>query len=62
MLSKRVKSYMRREAQIYVDSCGDVNATELAESAAAEFDIYADENDIPDWLFDLAAEVAWENE
>jgi len=36
---------------------GEVNTTLLAEMAACEFDLYeGDDDEIPEWVFDLACE------
>lgn len=60
-----VKRYMQREIEDHVDYvCLEVNATGLAEDAAAHFDLYEDEvnYEIPEWVFDVARQVAevWE--
>jgi len=60
-----VLTWMRNAAPNYVDRMtGEVNATGLAESAANNFNLYENRTDypIPEWVFDLAAEVAIEFE
>ena len=59
-----VEYLMQRSVSDYLDECGEVNATGLAEMAAAWFYIYEDSTEfkIPVWVFDLAAEVALEFE
>lgn len=56
--------WMKRELTVntndYVDSCGEVNATLLAERCAEQFNLYEDEIDynIPELIFDIAAETS----
>ena len=57
----RVKRWMQQHVDEYVDRrTGEVNATEMAEAAANEFDIYEDRQDyrIPEDIFDISADVA----
>lgn len=61
MATKReIKKYLKDCLAEYVDLCGEVNATGLAENACANFDDYgAPPNyDIPERYFDAAAELA----
>ena len=53
--------FMRRNRTALMDPLTqEVNATGLAEVTADHFDIYENNNfDIPEWLFDLAATIAW---
>jgi len=51
-------SELQQDPDYYLD-CGEVNATLLGENYAQEHDLYADDYSatIPDWVFDVAAEV-----
>ena len=61
---EEVKSWMKSNVSEYLDEVGEVNSTKLAEDAAQEFDLYEGEEDaeIPEWVFDYAAELAFEEE
>ena len=54
----RIRQYMRQVVEDHRDPlCGEIDITGLAEDAADEFDLY-DENDEPqERLFDLAFEI-----
>lgn len=57
-----VRAYMVRELQnepaAYID-CGEVNSTKLGENATWHFAIYGtDETSTPEWIWDLAHDVA----
>jgi hypothetical protein len=57
----KVAKWMFIEVKLYparydTFNCGEVNCTLLAENAAQEFDLY-EGNDIPEWLFEVSAEV-----
>lgn len=62
----QVEQWMRQELSGDASSCqdaiGGVNLTQLGEQAAAQFNIYDPAlgmtNDIPEWLFELAFDVA----
>lgn len=55
---RRVRRWMRDVVDDYVDPSNIVNTTQLAEAAADEFEIYVgEEYDIPEWVFELAAEA-----
>lgn len=50
-----VRRWMARNCEDYQD-CGETNATQLAEAAAGEFDLYIDDDGtIPEWVFELSA-------
>lgn len=55
MNEKEVKSWMIRNAEL--DDCGEVNCTQLGESAAQQFNLY-EGDDIPEEVFELAFEAA----
>jgi len=63
-LINRVKLYMRGHLESFRDNLtNEINTTLLAEYACEEFNLYEgdDENDnIPEWLFDLALDVSEE--
>lgn len=40
------------------DDCGEVNCTKLAEDAAEHFDLYGDDDEIPEELFEIATQIA----
>ena len=45
--------WMRQNAGAYIDQCGEVDCTRLAEDAANEFDLYTDDDGtIPVELFE----------
>lgn len=53
--TSRVKAYMLSQLQYHIDPrTGEVNSTGLAEDAAAEFELYFADCEIPEDLFDLA--------
>lgn len=64
MITKgQVRDWMRDEVQstnYYFDSAGEVNSTLLAESAAEHFDHQEWLDDETHFVWDAAAEVAWE--
>lgn len=57
----KVRRFMRLHRTAFIDKCGGVDATGLAEVAAQQFDIYDDKVffNISEWVFDMAAEIAW---
>lgn len=63
---KQSKSWMIQQLSYrkgdYLDSGGEFNCSKLAEDCAFHFGIYVDEVNedctIPEWLFDLAVDVA----
>ena len=56
---KPIECWMRRNVAAYVDGCGEVNATKLAEDAACECNAHVgDDYEIPEEVFDLAVIVA----
>ena len=59
-----VYQYMRGRTFAHLDrATGEVSATGLAEDTADAFDLWVgDEADIPDWVFELAAEAAFEGD
>jgi hypothetical protein len=59
-LKSYVKAWMREHTSEYVDPCGEVDMTRLAEQAADEFDMAGDDFQatIPAWFFDMAVDVA----
>lgn len=59
----QVKTWMLTNLVDFVDECGEINTTALAENAADVFDLYEDKVDyeIKDEVFDLAFVVAEEN-
>lgn len=59
MERKQVAKWMRFRVEDYVDGCGEVNCTALAEAAADELDIYEDrvEYTIPEFVFEVAFET-----
>jgi len=52
--------WMKKNIEDYIDECGEVDCTSLAENCADNFYIYEDEIDfkIPDEIFDLAVEAS----
>jgi hypothetical protein len=44
----------------YVDACGEVNTTQLAEDCANEFDLYLNDEafDVPEGIYDWAVDAA----
>ena len=64
MNTKQIKQYML-DCLVngeHVDDAGEVELTQLAEDAASLFDLYDDNDDIPEEVFELAFQVAqtWE--
>jgi len=59
-LKSFVKAWMRTHTNEHVDSCGEVDMTRMAENAADEFEVYLPDSDatIPEWVFDMAVDVA----
>jgi len=59
-LKSFVKAWMREHAVRHVDSCGELDLTGLAETAAEEFEVYLPDPDatIPEWVFEMATTVA----
>jgi hypothetical protein len=58
VLKSFVKCWMRNNVRQYVDGCGEVNFTKLAEDAADEFEVYEGvECTIPEWVFEFAIET-----
>lgn len=54
----KVKRWMRIHLSEYVDECGELDCTKLAEDAAQEFDLYeGDDCDIPEWVFEASASL-----
>ena len=64
MNTKQIKQYMLDclVSGEYIDDAGEVELTQLAEDAASLFDLYDDNDDIPEEVFELAFQVAqtWE--
>jgi len=64
MNTKQIKQYMLDclVSGEHVDDAGEVILTQLAEDAASLFDLYDDNDDIPEEVFELAFQVAqtWE--
>lgn len=60
MERKQVAHWMRLRVDDYVDGCGEVNCTKLAEDAADALDIYEDrvEYAIPEFVFEVAFETS----
>lgn len=60
VLKSFVKAWMREHAGHHVDSCGELDLTGLAETAADEFEVYDADPDatIPEWVFDMASDVS----
>ena len=60
-IEKRVAGFMNEVVGDYID-CGEVQCTQLAEAAAFDFDIYDEDSNIPEWVFELAFEtyLQWE--
>ena len=55
------RTYMQREIEDHRDLLtDDVNATTLAEDTCNALNLW--DGDVPDWLYDLAADVAWRDE
>lgn len=57
-----VYRWMQNHASEYLDECGEINTTHLAEAACQEFDAYGPPPtyDAPEEYFDWAVEVeAW---
>lgn len=53
-----IKSWMRKNVSDYRDDCGELDYTGLAEGCANELGIFINADcDIPDEVFDLAAEI-----
>lgn len=52
-----VRKLWKYNREDFIDSCGEVNYTKLAESACEEADDYDDEYNIPEAYFDAAAKV-----
>ena len=56
--AQKVKNWMKDNYTQHIDfSCDVLNATTLAEDAAAEFDLYVGYYDIPEEVFEWAAEI-----
>lgn len=56
---RAVLRWMRSNLADYVDDSGEIMLTELAESAAGEFNVYENEDyDIPEWVFEFAFHVS----
>ena len=60
-------SWMRNELRFdpdAYDDCGEIDRTLLAENAADALELYADDFDatIPEWVFELAHDIATEVE
>ena len=53
-------SMMLKTVEHFIDDCGEVDCTRLAENTADVLDIYENDEsfEIPDWLFDMAVTVA----
>lgn len=58
-LSAKIRAHMFRNYRDHVDTCtGILDCTGLAEDAASMFpDLYADNGDLPEELFDIAFSV-----
>ena len=56
-MKRKVRAWMNKNLNDYIDECDEPNCTELAENACQTFNLYKGD-DIPEWIFDLAAEVA----
>ena len=57
----KVREYLQTRSSYWTDpKTGEVNCTALAEDAALEFDLDdgPPEYNVPEWLFDLAVEIA----
>lgn len=61
---EHAEHYMRLRVEEHIDSCGEVNMTALAEETADAGDLYEDdiEYGIPEWVFELAYDIAQEFE
>jgi hypothetical protein len=59
VLKSYVRGWMRNNLRSYVDRCGEINCTLMAENAADEFDVYLGnpEYTIPTWVFDEAVDA-----
>jgi hypothetical protein len=59
VLKSFVKSWMRSHANEYLDECGELNTTRLAEDAAEDFELCGDDLQatIPEWVFETATDV-----
>jgi len=60
-IKQKTRAYMKREASNHVDlTTGECCETSLAEDAADALDLYgpAPDFEIPEWVFELAFEVA----
>jgi hypothetical protein len=65
MMKSRVKNWMLREVQQYLDECNEINCTKLAEDAADKFDLYVDdpeEGTIEEWVFEMSFQVSCESQ
>lgn len=65
MPKAKVRAYMHQEVEELTDFyTGEINATALAEDAANFFNIYGPppSYDIPDWVFEYAADIADKHE
>ncbi|HRA64397.1 MAG TPA: hypothetical protein PL187_00165 [Caldilinea sp.] len=59
-IRSQVKKYMREciEAGDCTDDAGVVSPTQLAEAACDEFDGWDEDDNVPEFFFELAAEFA----
>jgi hypothetical protein len=60
MAERDVNRWMSLNREDYIDQCGELDCTKLAEEAADMFNLYEndDEATIPEWVFEMAAELA----
>lgn len=54
-----VRDWMQTNRWQFTDLCGEINCTKMAEDAADNYNLYEDDIDfkIPEWVFELSAEV-----
>lgn len=55
---RRARKFMFLRVDDYRDGCGEINCTGLAEETAHYLDLYENYSDIPEWVFELAFDVA----
>lgn len=59
-MKDKVKRYMVKHLDNYLDVDSELNFTALAEDAACEFNLYSDADcTIPEWLFELAVDLSY---